>query len=76
MGSVDLVPIQARSHFVQTLQYLHSPLGWDVRILASPNHEQFASDFASARHRVIAHALAKATLVNIGRVETYGAMHL
>ena len=45
-------------------------------ILAAPDHEELAFDFACAGHGVVLHALAEAALVDVGCVEADGAVDI
>jgi hypothetical protein len=74
VGSVDLVPIEPGSYFVETLEDFHTAFGGDVRILATPDHEEFALDLAGASHGVVLHAFAETAFVNVGGIEADGAV--
>ena len=76
VSAVDLVPIEAQAKLVEASENLHATLKRDVRILPSPDHEQFATDVFSALDRVVVLALAKAALMHIRGIETGGAQYI
>ena len=50
VSAVDLMPVEAGSNFVETRKHSHAAFRGDVRILASPDHEELALDFSGAGH--------------------------
>ena len=54
---------------VQASQKLHAAFGRDVRVLASPGHEEFALNIRGAGEGVVLLAFAERAGVNVGRVK-------
>jgi hypothetical protein len=73
VGAVDLVPAEARAELVEAGEHLHAAFEGDVRVLAAPDHEEFAVDVGGALEGVVVHAFAEAALVDVGGVEAGGA---
>ena len=73
VGTVDLMPVQAQTEFVEASEDSYTALKRDVRILPSPDHEQFAADVFSAFERVVVHTLAErdfdAAFDDLGRAQ-------
>jgi hypothetical protein len=68
VGSVDLVPAELLFEFVEAGEDGHAAFEWDVRVLASPDHEEFALDLFCAFEGVVS-AFAEGAFVNVGGVE-------
>ncbi len=72
MSAVDLVPAELCADLIEAAEHLHARFGGDVRILAAPHHQELAADVFGAIERIIVHAFAEATFVDVGGVEARG----
>ena len=72
MGSVELMPGERRAGGRERGVDLGAAFAGDVRVLASPDHHEFAFDVGDAGERVIGFAQTETALVDVGRVETRG----
>jgi len=71
VGSVDLVPTELLFEFVKAGEDGRAAFEGDVRVLASPDHEEFALDVGGPSEGVVA-AFAEGAFVNVGGVEAGG----
>src|SRR5574341_2307616 len=75
VGAVELVPGEGEAGLGEPLVDQEPALDRDVRVLAPPDHQEFAPDLAGALERVVA-ALAEAPCVEVGGVEAGGGADL
>src|SRR5688572_6813593 len=75
VGAVELVPGEIHPRLVETPLEQAPTLGWDVRILTAPDHEQLALDVAGAREAVVA-PCTEAALMNVRGVEAGRGQYL
>jgi hypothetical protein len=71
VGSVDLVPAELLFEFVEAGEDGHAAFEGDMRVLAAPDHEEFAFDVFRAFEGVVS-AFAEGAFVDVGGVEAGG----
>lgn len=76
MGGVDFVPGIMELSFVEAGLDLAAACEGDVRVLPSPDHEEFALDFSGAGEGVVVFALAEGFGVQVGGVEAGGGLYV
>lgn len=71
VGSVDLVPAELLLEFVKPGEDGHAAFEGDVRVLASPDHQELTLDVFGAFERVVS-AFAEGAFVDVGGVKAGG----
>jgi hypothetical protein len=69
VSAVKLVPSEMSAGCVERCMDSESAFKWHVRILAAPDHQEFAFDLRHTVEAVILHAFSEATFVDVGGIE-------
>ena len=73
--AVEFVPREVRARGSECGVNFGAAFAGHVRVLASPDHEEFAGDLRNAVERIIGHAFPEGALVDVGRVEADRRLH-